>query len=330
MGGTLAASIAAFAAAALLSACAEPGTGVSGEAEARAMLDRTMNSDDPRQCSESMTQRFLDQIYDGEGEEALQDCIEKMQKKGDDDEHEVAQVESVSVNGDTAQARITYKGGEEGPGEMAVDLAEQEGAWKYDLITDFKVDQRRFTRSMYADAIEEGLNPAEARCTVDRYERAYEAGDFTVLFGDELQTSTGSKCFSADTVRTGFMGGIRRSLLGKGIPPEGVRCIVSRIDDGLTTEQIRDIVAKRSSAAAAVGPMAQSAMVDCGRAYGSGALPHSNQGASGGGSGSGDGGGNGAGAGSGGGGGGGSRGSYLDCLAEANGTAEIKACEKKL
>jgi len=128
---------AALATALVLAACGgdddDDGGGSEEEDAIAEVIETSITSTDPADCTRLETQNFLEQANFSVGEEAVQDCEEDKADTADDPDS--VEVENVEVDGTTATAEGTFSGGAFDGATATVDLVKEGDQWKLDAIT---------------------------------------------------------------------------------------------------------------------------------------------------------------------------------------------------
>lgn len=134
-------------------------------------IETSATSDDPSSCTELVTQTFLDQIEDGEGQAALKECEEDAEDTSDNpDSVEVTEVE---VSGSEATANAAFTGGGFDGQTLTVALVDEDGDWKLDEITGFaEFDQAALVQSFEDQLAEEegAIAPEIGSCIIESLE----------------------------------------------------------------------------------------------------------------------------------------------------------------
>lgn len=128
------------------------------------VIETSVTSTDPADCTELMTQNFLEQIQFSEGAEAVESCEENAEETGDNpDSVEVAKVE---IEDSAATADVTFAGGSFDGQTFTVALIEEEGDWKLDEIVGFAEFDQDQLASSFEEAFEdeESIEPQVASC----------------------------------------------------------------------------------------------------------------------------------------------------------------------
>lgn len=113
---------------------------------------------DPGDCTELMTQAFVEQKTVDEGAEAIEECEQNAESV-----NPLVTVSEIEVDGSTAIANVTYAEGDFAfAGQtLTVALVEEDGGWKLDETIRFaKLDPRRAVNKL----AEGWGSPAEENC----------------------------------------------------------------------------------------------------------------------------------------------------------------------
>jgi hypothetical protein len=179
-------SIAAIAVACLaLGAC---GDDDSEEDEVAEVVEEASTSTDPADCTELLTQDFVEQTEFQRGAGAVEACEEDAAETAADS----VDVAEVEVDGDTATATaaITDRGSFGGQ-TVEISLAREDDQWKLDRIESFvEFDRQAFLSGLERESVKNGeLTKGQARCftralgqgTDAELEEVFLSGDSTVL-----------------------------------------------------------------------------------------------------------------------------------------------------
>jgi len=117
-----------------LTACGGGG-GSSAEDKITETIETASTTNDPSNCTELQTQRFVEQNSTKKGKAAIESC-EKEAEEGEEVAKSV-EVSNVSVNGSKATADAEFEGGPLNSQEVEVALVEESGTWKLDHVEGF-------------------------------------------------------------------------------------------------------------------------------------------------------------------------------------------------
>jgi hypothetical protein len=150
-----------------LTAC---GGGDSDEDQITEAIETSVESTDPADCTELLTQAFLEQTEFEQGQAAVRSCEESApDTSGKPDSIEVSEVE---VDGDAATASVAFEGGNFDGQTLAVSLVKEDDQWKVDRIDSFV----EFDQAAFADAFEgtsvkgdDPLTQEQAACIAENF-----------------------------------------------------------------------------------------------------------------------------------------------------------------
>jgi hypothetical protein len=144
-----------FAIAGLALALASCGGGESDVGRIEAAMRTEALSHDPAKCERAATQNLLDQASTKSGVEAVEDCEEEAKdKRGDTRSVSVADVQ---VDGTTATAKTSFRGGSLDGQTISVRFVEEDGRWKLDELTRFiELDRRALSTAIAKTGTEQG------------------------------------------------------------------------------------------------------------------------------------------------------------------------------
>lgn len=183
-------------AAAGLAACG--GSSGSSSADEKQITDAIVTSgstDNPANCTELETQRFVEQNEGQTGQAAIDAC-----KKGTNHADSI-DVTNVKVDGDSATAEAAITGSAFGGQKVQISLVKDGGQWKLDHLDKF-ID---FDRAAFDSALKESLStssssgtPAQTACITNALAKlSDEKMQSIVLSGDENQlVSIITPCFT--------------------------------------------------------------------------------------------------------------------------------------
>lgn len=117
-----------------LAACG--GGGSDAEGEITEVIEKSATTNDPKNCTELETLRFVEQNSGEQGKAAVKACEAEAESE-EEEQAEKAHVSNVSVNGEKATAQVKFEGGSLGSQTLEVALVEDEGQWKLDHIEGF-------------------------------------------------------------------------------------------------------------------------------------------------------------------------------------------------
>lgn len=165
-----------------LAACG--GSDESDEDKIIDVIETSVTTDDPSSCTEFVTQNFLDQVEDAEGEAALKECEEDAEDTSDNpDSVEVTEVE---VDGSSATANAAFTGGGFDGQTLTIALVDEDGDWKLDEITGFaEFDQAALVQSFEDQLAEEegAIDPEIGSCIIESLEELEQEEFEELLLG---------------------------------------------------------------------------------------------------------------------------------------------------
>jgi len=125
--------VASISTAALLAACGGGG-GNDDNAQITDLIQTSVKSTDPADCTKLQTQQFVEQTELQSGQAAIQQC----QKDASDtsDNPDSVDVTNVTSSGETGSADVTFHGGSFDGSTLTVAVSKDGGQWKLDKITD--------------------------------------------------------------------------------------------------------------------------------------------------------------------------------------------------
>ncbi len=149
-----------FLSALALAACGG-GSDSSGDEEAiEAAIVRSAKTADPANCTEVETQAFVEQGSDKTGAAALKEC--ESDAKDPSNNAKTVKVAKIEIDGDEASAEAAIVGGGFDGQTIAIDLVEEDGAWKLDQLAGFaKLDTAALAATLRAKLEETGEVPQE-------------------------------------------------------------------------------------------------------------------------------------------------------------------------
>lgn len=113
-----------------LAAC---GSSESDEDKVVDVIETSVTSNDPANCTTLETQAFVEQGSDESGKAALKDCEEEAEDE--EEEAESAEVTEVEVDGEKATANVAISGGGFDGQTVSIALVKDGDQWKLDEIT---------------------------------------------------------------------------------------------------------------------------------------------------------------------------------------------------
>lgn len=132
------------------------GDSASDEETIASTIETAESLAEPGDCTDLMTQAYVEQMTADEGAEAVEGC----EQNAGDPEPPV-EVSDVEVDGSNATANVTYMGGTFAGQTLTVALVEEDGDWKLDEEIRFvKLEQRKVVNKL----AEGWGSPAEDDC----------------------------------------------------------------------------------------------------------------------------------------------------------------------
>jgi ABC-type oligopeptide transport system substrate-binding subunit len=155
--------VAAILAAALatlgLAACGSSNSNSADEDQITAAITAAAASGDPSACTKYQTQRFVEQTNSGTGQAAVRSC----EKDAANSVAKSVDVTDISVNGDTASAKVHVTGSIFDGQTLNVKLIKQNGVWKLDQFVSFEnFNKDAMVAAFPATLQQEGNVPAQA------------------------------------------------------------------------------------------------------------------------------------------------------------------------
>ncbi|MFN8217229.1 MAG: hypothetical protein U0R71_11615 [Solirubrobacterales bacterium] len=161
-----------------LAACGGGGGSSEGgdeEGEIEAAITKSVTLDDPSKCTETLTQNFLDQVEESEGQKALEECEESASDASDDPES--VSVTNIQIDGSKATADAAFVGSGLDSQVLTIALVKEEGQWKLDELAGFaKLDQEALASFFEKELKASGeLSDEQVGCIADGLREASEA-----------------------------------------------------------------------------------------------------------------------------------------------------------
>lgn len=162
-----------FVSALALSACG--GGSSNDESQIEEAIEKSAASEDPSVCTKLQTQKFTEQTTQEAGQAAVRNCEEEAEEeKG----AESASVADVEVDGSTATAEATLKGGSFDGQTLEVELVKDGERWKLNEAVKFtKFDQAKLVEAFKRELAKASseLDPQLAACFVEAFEKASQS-----------------------------------------------------------------------------------------------------------------------------------------------------------
>jgi hypothetical protein len=183
-GHLILAAVALALAAAALAACGGSSSSSADEKQITDAIVTSGSTDNPANCTELETQRFVEQNEGQTGQAAIDAC-----RKGTNHADSI-DVTNVEVDADSATAEAAITGSAFGGQKVQISLVKDGGKWKLDHLDKF-ID---FDRAAFDSALKDSLStsssstPAQTACITDTLAKlSDEKMQSIVLSGDENQ-----------------------------------------------------------------------------------------------------------------------------------------------
>lgn len=132
----LALALGAVATCLAVAACGSTGLGTAtDEAEIVQGVTQSFVDSDPAHCRDLYTQSLMDQMSDGSGQEAVDDCL-RSESDRDEADAERVEVSAPTVSGSRATATAHVFGGDFDQAILEISLVEGDSGWKLDRLED--------------------------------------------------------------------------------------------------------------------------------------------------------------------------------------------------
>jgi hypothetical protein len=105
------------------------GGGDSDEDQINETIETAFTSEDSELC-DLITQSLLEELTDETGEQALEQCRERV---GETEPNESVEISEVTIEGDEAKATFKAIGGDD-PGNVQATLVKEDDDWKFDEV----------------------------------------------------------------------------------------------------------------------------------------------------------------------------------------------------
>lgn len=147
----------------LIAACG----GNGDEDQIKDVINASVKSTDPADCTKLQTVQFLQQTEFAVGPDALKQC--QANAANTTDNPDSVDIADVKVDGENATANVTFHGGSFDGSTVTVALVKVGDQWKLDKITAIPTfDLQGFTRALTTQLLEQGKTPQTAvTCIVD-------------------------------------------------------------------------------------------------------------------------------------------------------------------
>jgi hypothetical protein len=247
----------------------------SDEDRVRELVLTTMTENDPEQCTAAMTQRFVDQSFDGTGEEALARCREVNTDEIESFAEEVELTELV-VADDRARATVDIVKGPLDGSVVTFVLVRDAGSWRFDALSNMDLDRAAYDSEVRTAFVAEGWSAHEADCVVNRGRRFVKttAIERAAIAGDD--STSGFTPFTVSCMSDGHLAqwleaGVRRRF--SAAPAAVSDCALVQVRRSVTPDQLRALVA--SGVTEALRLVMLRACITCSRAHAAGQLDQS-------------------------------------------------------
>jgi hypothetical protein len=188
--------LAVLAASLVLAAC---GGGADDEGDITGVIQTSVTSTDPADCTKLATQQFVNQTEFSTGDQAIKECQDDAADASDNPDS--VEVTEIKVGGDDATANVDFTGGSFGGSTLAVAMVKDGDQWKLDRITGIvNLDVATFKRSFADRVAASGDVPAQVRsCITEAIRDASEDQIKQALLGGTEQDLVAlfSRCIPA-------------------------------------------------------------------------------------------------------------------------------------
>ena len=161
------------------------GGGDSDEGKIEEVIEKSIASQSPKDCTTLQTVKFDEQSAQVKGKAAVKSCEEQA---GEAEEPESSDVSGIKVDGEKATAEVAIEGSNFGGQTLELALVKEGGDWKLDQITGFaKLDQKALAEDFEKTFAEEAdtVPPELAACVVEGFEAASKAEVEEILLSGE-------------------------------------------------------------------------------------------------------------------------------------------------
>jgi hypothetical protein len=162
--------------------------GSSSEDKIAKTIEAGTTTDDPSNCTELETQRFVEQSTTKRGKAAVKAC--EAEAETDEEHAEGVNVSNISVDGSKATAEAEFEGGSLDSQALEFALVEEDGDWKLDYVEGFaKYDGKALGEAFQAKFEEEPgeLDPEQAKCISGKIGELSQADAEKVIFGGSAE-----------------------------------------------------------------------------------------------------------------------------------------------
>lgn len=157
-------ALAAVCALAGMNACG----GNSDEGKVTDAIVTSATTSDPANCTELLTQSFVEQTEFEKGEQALKSCREQDQSSNADS----VEVRQIEVDGESATAEARIEGSVFDGQTLAISLVSEDGQWKLDRIEDITIFDKEALAEAFARTATQGEDPLtqeQADCVAENF-----------------------------------------------------------------------------------------------------------------------------------------------------------------
>jgi len=194
------------------------------EAEVVAVVKRVASTTDPADCTRLATQRFLEQNEIGNGKAAVESCQQDARDAAGNARSTT--VSNVRIDGDTAQARAAFDGGDLDGQVVNLRVIKDRGRWRVDHVDSFaSFDRKRFLHGVEESVRRppQSMPAADAACIVGRLDKLSDlALQQLLVSGDNGRIATvAGPC---------IVNLLRRELVREGVSRSVADCVVGEVD----------------------------------------------------------------------------------------------------
>jgi hypothetical protein len=157
--------------------------GSSSEDKITKAIEVGTTTDDPSNCTELETLRYVEQSTTEKGKAAVKTC--EAEAEADEEHAEGVKVSNVSVDGSKATAEAELEGGSLDSQTLEFALVEEDGDWKLDYVEGFaKYDGQALAEAFQVKLEETGeLDPEQAKCIAGKIGELSQAEAEKAVFG---------------------------------------------------------------------------------------------------------------------------------------------------
>jgi hypothetical protein len=142
----------------------------SDEDQVTEAIETSINSTDPADCTELLTQSFVEQTEFEQGQAAVRACEESAPETAN--KPDSVEVSDVEVDGDAATASVAFEGGNFDGQTLAISLVSEDDEWKLDRIDSFvEFDQEALAAAVEETAVkgDDPATPEQAACVAENF-----------------------------------------------------------------------------------------------------------------------------------------------------------------